>query len=56
MFGLEKMCLILLRYSNGLLFLCMVMGVRKKNKLKKKLSYLNMFGDGKWLTYFHAYG
>ncbi len=30
-----------------------------KNKylfFKKMLSYLNMFGDGKRLTYIHAYG
>jgi hypothetical protein len=31
MFGLEKLCLIVLGYPNGMLFLCAIMGVGKIN-------------------------
>jgi hypothetical protein len=37
-----------LRYSNGMLFLCVVMGVRKTQ-------YLNVFSDETIITHFHAY-
>jgi hypothetical protein len=30
MFGFEKLCSICLGYSNGMMFLCVVMGVGKK--------------------------
>jgi hypothetical protein len=56
MFNHENLHLIFFAFSNGRLFLRAIMGVRKNQYLKKQsLLCLNMFGNGKATTHFHAY-
>jgi hypothetical protein len=45
-FGLENLCLILVGYQNEILFLCVVVGVRKANI--EKITFYNIISKCVW--------